>query len=108
MAAARHSLMRPLRSAVRSANASVVGRTFATSAVRAKELPVGDTSDLPNMRHAQRSPQGKLHAPVVNPADIAQEKAQSLHQYGQYLLSCLPKYIQQYVHNTRNPKLGQG
>lgn len=39
---------------------------------------------------------GKLHAPVVNPADKYQEKAASLHTYGQYLLSCLPKYIQQF------------
>ena len=39
---------------------------------------------------------GKLHAPVVNPTDKYQEKAASLHQYGQYLISCLPKYIQQF------------
>lgn len=39
---------------------------------------------------------GKLHAPVVNPTDKYQEKAASLHTYGQYLLSCLPKYIQQF------------
>jgi hypothetical protein len=28
--------------------------------------------------------------------DKYEEKSQTLHQYGQYLLSCLPKYIQQY------------
>ncbi len=39
---------------------------------------------------------GKLHAPVVNPTDKYQEKAASLHTYGQYLLSCMPKYIQQF------------
>ena len=39
---------------------------------------------------------GKLYAPVVNPTDKYQEKAASLHTYGQYLLSCLPKYIQQF------------
>ncbi len=39
---------------------------------------------------------GKLHAPVVNPTDKYQERAQGLHKYGQYLLSCLPKYIQQF------------
>lgn len=32
----------------------------------------------------------------MNPADKYQEKAQGLHKYGQYLLSCLPKYIQQF------------
>ena len=39
---------------------------------------------------------GKLHAPVVNPADKYEDKSVSLHTYGQYLLSCLPKYIQQF------------
>lgn len=38
---------------------------------------------------------GKLQAPLVDPADKYQEKAASLHTYGQYLISCLPKYIQQ-------------
>ena len=33
---------------------------------------------------------------MVNPTDKFQEKAVSLHNYGQYLLSCLPKYIQQF------------
>lgn len=32
----------------------------------------------------------------MNPTDKFQEKAVSLHNYGQYLLSCLPKYIQQF------------
>ena len=32
----------------------------------------------------------------MNPTDKFQEKAASLHTYGQYLLSCLPKYIQQF------------
>lgn len=34
--------------------------------------------------------------PVVNPTDKYAEKAASLHTYGQYLISCLPKYIQQF------------
>ncbi|MCJ1477772.1 NADH-ubiquinone oxidoreductase 30.4 kDa subunit, mitochondrial [Lambiella insularis] len=50
------------------------------------------------MRHAPRphAAGGVLKAPVVNPADKYEEKATSLHNYGQYLLSCLPKYIQQF------------
>ena len=39
---------------------------------------------------------GQIHAPIVNPAEKYQEKASDLHTYGQYLLSCLPKYIQQF------------
>ena len=32
----------------------------------------------------------------MNPTDKYQEKAASLHTYGQYLLSCMPRYIQQF------------
>ena len=39
---------------------------------------------------------GKLTAPIVNPADEYTSKAGSLHQYGQYLMSCLPRYVQQF------------
>jgi len=49
------------------------------------------------MRYAQRSPQPIQHAPIVNPADKYQEKAEGLHKYGQYILSCLPKYVQQFT-----------
>ena len=35
-------------------------------------------------------------APVINPNDKYAGKAVDLHQYGQYLMSCLPKYIQQF------------
>ena len=40
--------------------------------------------------------EGALRAPVVNPADKYLEKADSLHTYGQYIMSCLPKYVQQF------------
>ncbi|KAK3678554.1 putative NADH-ubiquinone oxidoreductase 30.4 kDa subunit, mitochondrial [Recurvomyces mirabilis] len=80
---ASRSLSRPLRSAVRAAgiqdgvNATVARRAFATTAGRRAEmteakpskLPKADTSDLPNLRHAQRGPEGRIHAPIVNPAD---------------------------------------
>lgn len=36
--------------------------------------------------------------------DKYEEKGQSLHQYGQYLLSCLPKYIQQCVARPLPPE----
>ena len=39
---------------------------------------------------------GKIVAPVINPNDKYAGKAVDLHQYGQYLMSCLPKYIQQF------------
>lgn len=33
---------------------------------------------------------------MVNPADKYVDKAESLHAYGQYVMSCLPKYVQQF------------
>ena len=41
--------------------------------------------------------QGPLRAPVINPTDKYQGKADSLHNYGQYIMSCLPKYVQQFT-----------
>jgi len=32
----------------------------------------------------------------INPADASKEINTPMHQYGQYLLTCLPKYIQQF------------
>jgi NADH dehydrogenase (ubiquinone) Fe-S protein 3 len=54
-------------------------------------------SDLTLYQYAPRDAQGKLKAAIVNPADKYKEKGEALHKYGQYLMSCLPKYIQQYV-----------
>ncbi|KAM0723820.1 hypothetical protein Q7P37_000810 [Cladosporium fusiforme] len=98
--ASTSAIARPLGSVLRAAKASNVSRsalrTFATTTLRPKEL-AADVSDLPNLRHAQRGPQGKLnHAPVINHADRTHDRATEQHRYGQYLLSCLPKYIQQF------------
>src|SRR5467141_1371761 len=41
--------------------------------------------------------QGELRAPIVNSADKYQNKTESLHKYGQYILSCLPKFVQQFA-----------
>jgi len=102
MASRASSLVRPMRAAVRTARSSNTAaspatgvRTFSASAGRAKEL-AGDIGALPNMRHAQRNPVGPLKVPIVNPADQYEQKAQNLHAYGQYLMSALPKYIQQF------------
>ncbi|KAK5046494.1 NADH-ubiquinone oxidoreductase 30.4 kDa subunit, mitochondrial [Exophiala bonariae] len=51
---------------------------------------------LSELRKAPRPPQGKLSAPVVNDADKYSEHALPLHQYGQYLMSALPKHVQQF------------
>lgn len=43
------------------------------------------------------SASGPLRAPRVNPTDKYQDKQDSLHTYGQYIMSCLPKYVQQFT-----------
>ncbi|OCK79993.1 NADH dehydrogenase iron-sulfur protein 3 mitochondrial precursor [Lepidopterella palustris CBS 459.81] len=92
--ALRLSVSRPLASAVRctGTSSSLAARAFTTTLLRSKEV----TSDIPNMRFAPRDPPSKLNVPIVNPADKYQEKGEALHKYGQYLMSCLPKYIQQF------------
>jgi len=49
------------------------------------------------VQFAPRDPMAKLTAAIVNPADKYKEKGEALHKYGQYLMSCLPKYVQQCV-----------
>lgn len=87
-------LGRPIRIAACASPRASIARQFTCTGLRAKE--VASQEDIPNLRHAPRPPGGKLYAPVVNPTDKYQEKAASLHTYGQYLLSCMPKYIQQF------------
>ncbi|PLB55352.1 NDUFS3/30 kDa subunit of NADH-ubiquinone oxidoreductase [Aspergillus steynii IBT 23096] len=96
MASAR-SLMRlgtgrSLASAARSSGAC---RAFSSTPLQAA-VKEATATDVPNMRQAQRPPQGPLRAPVINQADKYQDKAEGLHQYGQYVMSCLPKHVQQF------------
>ncbi|KAI1979141.1 putative NADH-ubiquinone oxidoreductase 30.4 kDa subunit, mitochondrial [Ophidiomyces ophidiicola] len=59
------------------------------------EAKIVSGSPLPNPRDEQRPVIETLHRPVVNPVDKYAEKSKELHTYGEYLMSCLPKYIQQ-------------
>ncbi|KAF2860607.1 hypothetical protein K470DRAFT_232332 [Piedraia hortae CBS 480.64] len=97
--AARSSTMRPLWLAAQVAKDSSAGgvarRAFATAVVRRAEHP-RQPDELPNPRNEPRDAQPRKNVPVVNPADKYQSQADALHKYGQYLLSCLPKYIQQF------------
>jgi NADH dehydrogenase (ubiquinone) Fe-S protein 3 len=74
-------------------------RAFSSSvqqfAAKAATHPISKEPE--NMRHAQRPPSGPLRAPVINPTDKYADKADSLHTYGQYIMSCLPKYVQQFT-----------
>ncbi|EEA25345.1 putative NADH-ubiquinone oxidoreductase 30.4 kDa subunit, mitochondrial [Talaromyces marneffei ATCC 18224] len=92
--AATRSLMRfgSSRSLGAASRSAVCVRAFSSTQFRQldKEDPV------PNMRLAARPPQGELHAPIVNPADKYKDQADAMHKYGQYIMSCLPKYVQQF------------
>lgn len=52
--------------------------------------------DAPNMRQAPRSTVGTLEAPLTNPADKYETMADNMHKYGAWLMSSLPKYVQQF------------
>ncbi|KAF2468508.1 uncharacterized protein BDR25DRAFT_265218 [Lindgomyces ingoldianus] len=95
--ALRLAVGRPLSHAIRAAGSpsSLAVRTFAAAALRSKDV-ASDKSGVPNLRYAPRDPPGKLKSPIVNPTDQYHEKAEGLHKYGQYLMSCLPKYVQQF------------
>ncbi|KAK4948663.1 putative NADH-ubiquinone oxidoreductase 30.4 kDa subunit, mitochondrial [Elasticomyces elasticus] len=97
----RLATKRPLSVASQSARCAQRA-TFSNSAKRpaekdnAQKLREADPDLLSELRTAPRRPTGKLSAPIVNDADKYGDKALPLHQYGQYLMSCLPKYIQQF------------
>ncbi|KAL4864614.1 BUD22-domain-containing protein [Aspergillus spectabilis] len=96
--AASRSVMRlgTGRSLTAAARSSRNCRDFSSTPLQYVAKASTARMDIPNMRQADRPPQGPLRAPVVNPADKHQDKADSLHTYGQYIMSCLPKHVQQF------------
>lgn len=85
------SALRPARPSIAARNEALV-RCFATTARNNVVVP----KDAPNPRSAPRDPIGTLTAPLVNPADKYQSKADDLHKYGAWVMGCLPKYVQQF------------
>ncbi|KAI6371367.1 NADH-ubiquinone oxidoreductase 30.4 kDa subunit, mitochondrial [Pyricularia grisea] len=86
------SALRPVKPATVRPRTEAAVRLFSASAARDVVVP----KDAPNVRQAPRAPLGKIEVPIVNPADKYASKAENLHRYGQWLMSCLPKYIQQF------------
>ncbi|KAJ5595007.1 NADH dehydrogenase subunit C [Penicillium hispanicum] len=99
MASARSLMRLGAGRSMASTTRSMAPRAFSSSSLQyaAKASTQPGAPEPENMRQAQRPPQGPLRAPVVNPTDKYQDKADSLHTYGQYIMSCLPKYIQQFT-----------
>ncbi|KXX83467.1 NADH dehydrogenase [ubiquinone] iron-sulfur protein 3, mitochondrial [Madurella mycetomatis] len=85
------SALRPAQPSLVARNEAVV-RCFATTARHNVAVP----KDSQNPRAAPRDQISTLKAPLVNPADKYQSKADDLHKYGSWLMGCLPKYIQQF------------
>jgi NADH dehydrogenase (ubiquinone) Fe-S protein 3 len=86
------SALRPAKPSLAARNEAAVVRCFATTARNHVAVP----KDVKNPRSAPRDSVGTLKAPLVNPADKYQSKADDLHKYGSWLMGCLPKYIQQF------------
>lgn len=85
------SALRPIKQSVAARNGAAA-RAFSSSAQRSVAMP----KDTQNMRMAPRDHIGSLQAPIVNPADKYQSKADNMHRYGAWLMGCMPKYIQQF------------
>ncbi|CAG9988524.1 unnamed protein product [Clonostachys rhizophaga] len=93
--ASRLSRSGALASALRPVKASRGDQAVRCLSVSAAQF-VAIGKDSPNMRKAPRDHIGTLKAPIVNPADKYQSKADNLHRYGAWLMGCLPKYVQQF------------
>jgi NADH dehydrogenase (ubiquinone) Fe-S protein 3 len=87
--------LRPARLSMQNPQHQYAARCFSVTA-RADSYTVKLPKDAKNMRLAERETLGTLEAPIVNPADKYQSKADNLHRYGSWLMGCLPKYIQQF------------
>ncbi|ROW03277.1 hypothetical protein VSDG_01504 [Cytospora chrysosperma] len=87
--------LRPARLYMQNPRHESAARCFSVTA-RADSYTVKLPKDAKNMRLAERETLGTLEAPIVNPADKFQSKADNLHRYGSWLMGCLPKYIQQF------------
>ncbi|CAG8973221.1 hypothetical protein HYALB_00006390 [Hymenoscyphus albidus] len=97
--AMRVSNRRALASAFSSTKTSLTRRNEAIRCfTSSKASRVVVSQDTPNMRLASRDPDvaGGLRVPPINPADKYAAKAEDMHKYGQWLMGCLPKYIQQF------------
>ncbi|KAK9473543.1 uncharacterized protein V1510DRAFT_447790 [Dipodascopsis tothii] len=92
--AAARPASRPAAAAVaRARSAGIV-----TKAVNAAKELFKDAEDhYPvDLKTLPREVPGVLHAAVVNPADGYKETGERLHEYGRYLMSVLPKFIQKF------------
>ncbi|KAK6850790.1 hypothetical protein PG990_008303 [Apiospora arundinis] len=98
--ATKLSRSRALATALRPTKPSIPARTSGQFArglsATARNNVVAMPADAKDTRKAPRDYPKELKAPIVNPADKYQTKADDLHRYGSWLMGCMPKYIQQF------------
>lgn len=85
---AKH-VARPLRAAAVAVSRSA---RFSTTTFLRKE----EEEPLQNLSELPRKSNAPIHAPIENPADKYKETTEELHKFGRYIMSCMPKYIQQF------------
>lgn len=88
-----------LSRAVRSQSSAVKIATRAFRSAAAVRRPVQDIpKGLPNLNSLPRQePTGELHAAIENPADKYIAHGEDLHKYGKYIISALPKFVQEFT-----------
>ncbi|KAJ8142329.1 hypothetical protein OXX80_005664 [Metschnikowia pulcherrima] len=75
----------------RAARMAFATRNLGISArLRQQEEPLTDLNSLP------RKQKDKLEVPLENPADQYKEVSEELHKFGAYIMSCMPKFVQQF------------
>ncbi|KAG7890724.1 hypothetical protein KL925_002288 [Ogataea polymorpha] len=52
--------------------------------------------DMPNPRDLPRPESKELFRPVYDPKEKYREQGEQLHEFGRYIMACMPKFIQQY------------
>ncbi|EMG46159.1 ALI1 Probable NADH-ubiquinone oxidoreductase 30.4 kDa subunit [Candida maltosa Xu316] len=76
----------------RTVPASRLLRSFTTSNVRLS----AHEEDLVNVNNLPRPKPTENYVPLINPTEKYKVQIEELHKFGTYIMSCLPKYIQQF------------
>ncbi|RLV90060.1 putative NADH-ubiquinone oxidoreductase 30.4 kDa subunit mitochondrial [Spathaspora sp. JA1] len=67
-------------------------RQFSITSIRHNTV-----DDLPNLNYLPRKkPTGDNVVPLVNPTDKYKDQIEELHKFGTYIITCLPKFVQQF------------
>ena len=68
-------------------------------------IPVVQQRSFATSKSVRNDNDDYMKIPVVNPADKYNEVSVDIHNYGQYLISALPKFIQQFSYVSKRSLL---